>query len=166
MTKQTPLLIGTSEFDAFLYASIGLENDGAFLSVLSALARTDVDPWEEAARLAHLPRAAASRFLANLISAQPGDSVARGDPTMQAERLSALLPSRAPLSERGVGRPWRLIRHVIYYVVLVALFFGSHWIMQSLWGSKPSGAATVAPAQPALAPPGLRLAPSTTPNHD
>jgi hypothetical protein len=39
-----------SEFDDFLYASIGEDSNGVLLSVLSALARLDVDPWEEAAK--------------------------------------------------------------------------------------------------------------------
>ena len=36
------------EFDRFLYASVGDDNNGMPLTVLSALARMDVDPWEEA----------------------------------------------------------------------------------------------------------------------
>jgi hypothetical protein len=38
-----------SEFDGFLYARIGEDSNGMLLSVLAALARLDVDPWEEAA---------------------------------------------------------------------------------------------------------------------
>jgi hypothetical protein len=37
-----------AEFDNFLYASIGADRNGMPLSVLSALARLDLDPWEEA----------------------------------------------------------------------------------------------------------------------
>lgn len=44
-------LIGP-EFDKFLCASIGEDRNGTMLSVLSALARLDVDPWQEAADLA------------------------------------------------------------------------------------------------------------------
>jgi hypothetical protein len=49
--------IGTpaSEFDDFLYAPIVEGGNGMVLSVLSALARVNVDPWDEAARLARLP---------------------------------------------------------------------------------------------------------------
>ena len=42
------------EFDKFLYASVGNDNDGMPLTVLSALARMDVDPWEEAVSYTHL----------------------------------------------------------------------------------------------------------------
>jgi len=34
------------EFETFLYAPIGQDNEGMPLSVLSALARRDVDPWQ------------------------------------------------------------------------------------------------------------------------
>ena len=42
-------LIGP-EFDEFLGASIGEDRNGTGLSVLSAFARLNVDPWEEATR--------------------------------------------------------------------------------------------------------------------
>jgi hypothetical protein len=40
-------LIGP-EFDEFLRASIGEDRNGTGLSVLSAFARLNVDPWQEA----------------------------------------------------------------------------------------------------------------------
>ena len=49
-----------SQYDAFLFASV-CETDEMTLSVLSVLARQDVDPWQEAARLAQLPRDQAIR---------------------------------------------------------------------------------------------------------
>ena len=52
-------LIGP-EFDEFLGAAIREDRNGTTLSVLSALARLDVDPWREATRLARMPRAAAA----------------------------------------------------------------------------------------------------------
>jgi hypothetical protein len=66
-----------TKFDEFLYAPIGEENNGMLLSVLSALARLDVDPWDEASRLARLPRSAAIQFLTTLIGALPDGSSAR-----------------------------------------------------------------------------------------
>jgi hypothetical protein len=58
-------LIGP-EFDQFLGASIGEDRNGTGLSVLSALARLDVDPWKEATSLARLPREAAAVRLTEL----------------------------------------------------------------------------------------------------
>lgn len=46
-------------YDAFLFESLGVEENGMDLSVLSALARAGIDPWAEAKRLAGLPRQAA-----------------------------------------------------------------------------------------------------------
>jgi hypothetical protein len=37
-----------SEFDSFPFAPLGEERNGMSLSVLSAIARFDVDPWHEA----------------------------------------------------------------------------------------------------------------------
>ena len=66
------------------------------LSVLSALARLDIDPWQEAAELARLPREAAVRRLASLIANLPEDGAAsQRDPKTIAARLIALLPRTA-----------------------------------------------------------------------
>ena len=43
------LFLFEHEFDDFLCASIGEEENGMALSVMSAFARRNVDPWEEAA---------------------------------------------------------------------------------------------------------------------
>src|SRR5471030_962988 len=82
-----------SAFDAFLFAPIGDDRkDGMMLSVLSALARQGVDPWQEAARLAVLPGKTATQRLASMIAALPETPSAHPDPGMIAARLIALLP--------------------------------------------------------------------------
>lgn len=45
-----------SEFDAFLFAAIGEDRNGMPLSVVSFLARMDLDPWYEASSLARSVR--------------------------------------------------------------------------------------------------------------
>ena len=77
------------EFDDFLFAPIGEEPNGMSLSVVSALARSNVDPWQEAARLARLPVQAATQRLTSLIAALPGRQIDGG---AIAARLIALLP--------------------------------------------------------------------------
>jgi hypothetical protein len=84
-----------SEFDAFLFSSIGEERNGMLLSVLSALARLNVDPWQEAAKLALLPGETATQRLAAIIAALPDGPSAYRDPRTIAARLIALLPRRA-----------------------------------------------------------------------
>lgn len=77
------------------------------LSVLSALARLDIDPWQEAARLAGLPGRTATQRLASLIEALPEDPSAHPDPTTIAARLIALLPppvrSNIPSRKASLG---------------------------------------------------------------
>lgn len=100
-----------SEFDEFLYAPIAEERSGMVLSVLSALARRNLDPWDEAARLARLPRAAAISFLTTLIATLPDGPSPRTDPGPMAERLIDLLPRRlaskdpAPTEQSVSGSP-------------------------------------------------------------
>jgi hypothetical protein len=84
-----------SEFDAFLFSPIGEERNGMLLSVLSALARLNVDPWQEAATLALLPGETATQRLSALIAALPDGPSAHRDPRTIAARLIALLPRRA-----------------------------------------------------------------------
>ena len=87
-----------SEFDTFLYAPIGEDRNGQLLSVVSALARLDLDPWIEAAKLAQLPVRAASERLAGLIATLPDEASARPDPGEIADRLVGLLPRRGGIS--------------------------------------------------------------------
>jgi hypothetical protein len=56
------------EFDDFLFAVIGDDRNGMPLSVVSVLARVDLDPWHEAATLAAMPGELAARRLAPLLA--------------------------------------------------------------------------------------------------
>ena len=56
MTSSSSATYLTRQFDDFLFARIDEGSDSTPLSVLSMLARLDMDPWEEAAKLARLPR--------------------------------------------------------------------------------------------------------------
>jgi len=76
------------EYDRFLFASIDEAPEGKLLSVVSALARTGVDPWREAAHLASMPRETAAARLTALISELADEPDAR----VSADRLIALLP--------------------------------------------------------------------------
>lgn len=100
MKRSNSLVLGRGEFEEFLSAPIDEDNGVMLLSVLSALARSDVDPWEEAARLAELPEDKATQKLATLIAALPGGSSTRPDSRAIAARLMVLLPRRV-----SVGAP-------------------------------------------------------------
>jgi hypothetical protein len=74
MTRSASVSRLASEFDNFLFAPIGEDRNEVPLSVLSALARLDVDPWHEAANLARLPKETATQRLASLIAGLPDAS--------------------------------------------------------------------------------------------
>jgi hypothetical protein len=82
------------EFDDFLYAAIGADRNEMPLTVLSALSRLSVDPWEEAAELSELPKETAAQRLASLIARLPGGRWAQ-DAKAIADRLIELLPRRS-----------------------------------------------------------------------
>ena len=63
MGLRSEYLLGHSQFNEFLFASIGQEKSGQSLTVLSALARLGLDPWEEAARLSEMTKEAAASAL-------------------------------------------------------------------------------------------------------
>jgi hypothetical protein len=102
------LFLFEHEFDEFLYAPIGEEKNGMELSVMSALARRNVDPWHEAARLSRLPRDVATQELCAMIAELPPGAANRASPRSIAERLIAPLPlsagSGASSSNAGAGR--------------------------------------------------------------
>jgi hypothetical protein len=79
----------SSDYNAFLFAPIGEEASGLNLSVLSALARQNIDPWQEAATLARLSSSAARSRLAGIISAALGSG---SDAEKVAAQLIVLLP--------------------------------------------------------------------------
>ena len=146
-----------SEFDEFLYASIAEEQNGTWLSVLSALARSNVDPWEEAARLARLPRDAARRSLTTLIAGTPDGPSARKNPEALVERLMSLLPRggaarRPPLNveaQRLVAPPNATAAAralTLYIAVVIFLLLVNQWLAGRLAPQlNPPGAASATP---------------------
>lgn len=136
MTRSVPISLPGSEFNDFLFARIGEDRNGMSVSVLSGLARSDVDPWQEAANLAQLPGETATQRLAALIVALPDRVSAYPDARTIATRLLALLPGRVAtnvkLSEapHGLGtvmksRPWWV------YVVFMSFMLGSQLLIAS-----------------------------------
>jgi hypothetical protein len=96
-----------SEFNDFLFAPIGEEENHASLSVLSALSRQGIDPWQQAARLNRLPRDTAARRLGLIIEALPEGRWPKAEAAAIAGRLVGLLPPRTS----ALARPaWRVLR--------------------------------------------------------
>jgi hypothetical protein len=92
LTLPSAFAIPHSPFNEFLFASIGDGGNGMPLSVVSALARLEIDPWQEAARLAALPKALAATALDGLIRSLPAGGWDPADTAKIAARLIKLLP--------------------------------------------------------------------------
>ena len=141
MTRSAMTALLGPEFDAFLYAPVDEEGKGVLLSVLSALARLDVDPWREAAELARMPRGAASQRLASLIAALPNAPAARLAPATIADRLIKLLPrgdrssvvSRERLLRGDPATRSRTIANMILInLLMMAFMLCAQWALAGL----------------------------------
>ncbi len=122
--------LGT-EFDDFLYSSLGEDKHGLLISVVSLLGRLNLDPWQEAASYAGLPPEKAAQKLASLIESLPDRPLQEGDPVTLATRLIRLLPRRTesrlspaaavPVVVETVNT-WRIVRALLlaFAVGLVA----------------------------------------------
>lgn len=135
----------TADLERFVYADVALDPNGVELSVLSALSRRGLDPWDEAQRLAQLPRPAAADGLAQTLKMVPAVQSLRLDVKVVSDRLVALLPDRrsatnATLSSKPGATPVRLPRGLTL-VMMAAIFAG---MLAPLIMPKPAD--TVAPA--------------------
>jgi hypothetical protein len=127
VTPATSISFFRPEFDDFLHAPIGMESNEMLLSVLSALARLNLDPWMEAAELSELPTDCATQRLAGLIVRLPGGRWTPADSWRIAHRLIELLPRRSspdvPLAEKAHGIP-RLIGSPVARLLICAALAG------------------------------------------
>ena len=95
MTLRPEFTLGHSQYNDFLFASVGEEAAGVQLTVLTALTRLGLDPWQEAARLSDLPREAAARALAATIATLPQGGWKASESGAIAARLVDCLPGRS-----------------------------------------------------------------------
>jgi hypothetical protein len=151
-----------SAFDDFLYAPIWEDASGTPLSVLSALARLDLDPWKEAATLAQLPRERAIQKLISLIEALPRGPSTDPDPEAVVPRLIALLPRQtvAAIPSYKTLRGMMSTNHqviqrgILYLVFLVMMLLGQRFFADHPAAARVDKAVTVASSTaPAPSPP-------------
>jgi hypothetical protein len=134
MTRSVSISILGSEFGDFLYAPIGDDRNDTPVSVLSALARLDIDPWQEASELARLPRDIAAQRLSASIAASSDGPAAHPEHGTIAARLIALLPRQAdsemPLRKARVdaGDVTKFRAGMYMSVVLIAVTLAAQWI--------------------------------------
>lgn len=128
-----------TQFGDFLYASIGEDNNGTPLTVLSALARQNVDPWEEAADLNRLRADAAMRKLTSMMAALPQGALANCEPKAVAARLLILLPqsSAFDLSPRKAIASVKTVHHssAVSIILSIIIYFALMFLTQSLIAS-------------------------------
>ena len=84
----------------FLFAAVGEERNGIPLSMISALAQLDLDPWEEAGRLSSLAKQEAVERLTALILRLPG----LRRPSSEARQIAVGLIDVLP-THNGAAKP-------------------------------------------------------------
>ena len=150
------------EYDKFLYASVGDDNNGMPLTVLSALARVDVDPWEEASKLTRLPPGSAATQLASLLGALRHTPVTDLDPARLAAPLIALLPrppDHAPFllkvfAQAAPAKPPQAVSTLLTVSTYLMFMLLIQWLMGSLQApsqtqpTQPSAAMIESPSPP------------------
>jgi hypothetical protein len=119
-----------SDLNDFLFASVGDQQNGMPLNVVSALTRLGVDPWEEAGRLAALPRPLAAEALAPMLARLPIGPPRPSDNLAISQRLVALLPQRGPAAS---PRASATDKKYFQAVVLLACFALGAAVLTSIW---------------------------------
>jgi hypothetical protein len=155
MARPSSLSTLPSAYDDFLYATVGESTNGALLTVLSVLARENLDPWKEAADLSRMPQETAARRLISMITASPGQS---SNQAAVADRLIALLPRRIA---GGEGAPNVLPDEPTVHwsppainLVVITIYIGvmiiSQWVATSIFERPPAHVASAAESQPTV----------------
>ena len=134
MTLRSSYTLGHSEFNDFLFACIGDEDNGMPLTVLSALTRLDVDPWQEASRLSDLSAEAAAGLLSTAIARLPAGQWTLADLPAIASRLIRQLPKHgAPATASSPARTARDLRPTFRRTIWLCSILLSALVIFFLW---------------------------------
>lgn len=154
MALRPEFSLGHSQFNEFLFASVGEEKTGMELTVLSALTRLGFDPWQEAARLSDLPKDAAARALAAAIALLPEGDWKAADAKTIAARLISRLPSRstpvdaAPQVEPGRAKATKVKTAIVVVAAFVTLLLFAMSYLQVDHTSEPVSGTASSSARP------------------
>jgi hypothetical protein len=159
MTGSGSISVVGSEFNVFLFARVCEDRNDTPLSVLSALARLNLDPWQEAAELAQLPRESATQRLASSIAALAdgplphlGHGIAARLIELLPLHVNSEAPARGTVADASDVRKFRagLCMYAIFIIVMMA----AQWIAASLQAptqtdnTEASASSTVLPQLP------------------
>ncbi|SNT41774.1 hypothetical protein [Tropicimonas sediminicola] len=122
-----------TDFDRFLYASVGEDRAGSSVTVVSALARLGLDPWKEAAKLSSLGRDAACARLGRSLSGFKDVPSLALEHAAVAATLTSLLPNRLSRRATKLTKPaipkgppiqarW-VLAILIVFLVLARVYF-------------------------------------------
>jgi hypothetical protein len=148
-----------SGLNAFLFAEVGIEQNGSPLTILSTLARLGLDPWAQAAEWARMPKAATIEGLTQSIARMPLGARGLAEARMTAARLMLLLPRQAgPTAQTsrrtiaGLKMPeWAPV--MIFCVVIGVAIVAGTFAAPNVTTSPGPPAFTAAPAAPSAAAP-------------
>lgn len=95
-----------TDLNDFLFSPVANDENGMHVTMLSALARSGVDPWDEAASLAALSRESATQKVVQMLGVVPNGPPPGDQTTSLAARLVAQLhappaPKLKPVSSTG-----------------------------------------------------------------
>lgn len=118
------------DFDRFLHASVGEDRKGNGVTVLSALARLHLDPWQEARDLASLGQEAAGARLGSLLSRLRDVPALQQDDGAVAQDLAGLLPRHADQAGAGPAMAAKggTISTGLIWTLMAVLFFAAQFL--------------------------------------
>jgi hypothetical protein len=99
-------------FHQFLYSVIREEEGGASLTVLSVLARHNLDPWDAAEELTRVPWAVAVTKLSSLIAIPMKDTAVPHIPDLLVIDLLAKLPQGSIVERPMTESTWEALTHI------------------------------------------------------
>ncbi|PRY80528.1 hypothetical protein CLV80_101383 [Yoonia maritima] len=124
-------------FERFLSATVGEDVNGINISVLSMLARLEVDPWTEASNLAAMPNGPARKRLDTLMTRFKDVPTLGRDQGKVISALLDLLPRKrtattARPADEQIDLPALAMRVPIYGYIIAFLILG--WIINLALG--------------------------------
>jgi hypothetical protein len=142
-----------SGLNAFLFAEVGIEQNGSSLTLLSTLARLGKDPWAQAAEWARMPKAAMLDGLTQSIARMPLGPIGLADARVTAGRLAMLLPRQAGPAGQTAARTVAGMKMPEWVPVIIFCVVIGAAIVAGTFAAPSTSAPSVAPSIASFAAP-------------